>query len=253
MRKTVTILLAFLLISSVGFSQEKTKVKSKEFNKTELEKMQEMALKKASKNNPAKTKDPRYSSAFFATPYVRTASLSMFYTRETFGIAPVYKQRIDRDVLFVAELGIFNAVKKSLEEYSSPVNLGNQNYFRQNAVLIPFYGGVRKGFFREGRLRNYYPYIGGGAGPVIGIGEQISGFDQRWNIMYSDYKVRFTGSAYLMAGMEFYSTNKWFVDLYLRYRHMQFSRDVGSWRNFSGLSFGFTFNRGFGGGYQLLR
>ncbi|MCP4726193.1 MAG: hypothetical protein GY863_14210 [bacterium] len=252
MRKTITFFIAFLLIASTGISQEKTTKKSKEFNKTKLEEMREIAMQKARQMNQAQIQEPDYAQ-LSRRPYSRTASLSMYYTRETFGIAPVYKHRINRDVLFVAELGVFNADKRSYEEYAGLSRVGGNNQFKRNAMLIPIYGGFRKGFFKNGKLRNYYPYIGGGAGPVIGVGEQTTDYNRYWNYWSSRYQVRLTGSAYLMAGVEFYSTKTWFVDAYVRYRHLRFGQEVGSWKNFSGFSIGLTFNRGFGGGYQLLR
>ncbi|MFC1564335.1 hypothetical protein ACFL6G_05325, partial [candidate division KSB1 bacterium] len=245
MRKYIIFSLAFLLISSTGFAQKKT-VKKEEYNKTKQEEMQEFAQQKAKKMQQGNYVDQE-QEYYSARGYNSAASFGFFYIRDTFGMAPVYKQRIDRDVLFVAELGFFNAAKKYYETSAHQSFYNPENMQKSNAVLIPLYAGLRKGFFLEGKMKNYYPYIGAGAGPVLGIGQQ------RYNYMYSHYTARVTGSAYLIAGTEFYSTKKWFFDVYVRYRHMRFGKMVGEWRNFSGLSIGFAFSRGFGGGYQMLR
>jgi opacity protein-like surface antigen len=112
------------------------------------------------------------------------------------------------------------------------------------ATLISLYAGVRKGFMLNNKLRRFYPYIGTGAGPVLGMVFDRQGLE-------SDWSHQFAPSAYALIGTEIYTNNRMFVDLSFRYRYLVFNNNFINRKNFSGLSIGLGF--GYGLGKQLLR
>jgi hypothetical protein len=171
--------------------------------------------------------------------------LNSSYFRNTFGMNSIFSHRFRRDFYFVGESGYFstNSFLNNTGLNSSPI--GQSLPGNASVTLIPLYAGVRKGFFlNRSSLKNYYPYVGAGAGAVFGFG-QIQDF----NNYNRSFEV--TPSAYVVFGTEIYTFKKIFLDLGVRYRYLTFADNLALWQDFSGFTFNFGFGYGFG--MRLLR
>lgn len=169
--------------------------------------------------------------------------------QNVFGFSTFLNHRLNRDMFLVAEIGYFytnsnRAFTSSLDRAINERLNGVPNSDIFEATLIPLYAGVRKGFLLNNRLKRFYPYVGAGAGPVLGMG-----FIRQQQ--FTDRSFQVTPSAYALIGSEIYTNKRLFFDLSLRYRYLTFNDNLANWKNFSGLSVGFGF--GYGLGKQLLR
>jgi len=169
----------------------------------------------------------------------------LFQTR--IGFTSVYTHRISQNLYFVGEFGYFtnsqNRARSSLyDRITGFYNRARGDLYE--VELWPVYGGLRRGVVLKNSLKRFYPYIGAGAGPVLGRGYVR-------NMLVTDTIYRLVPSAYAIVGTEIYATGKWFLDLSIRYRYLTFSRYLANWKSFSGVTFNFGF--GYGIGQQVLR
>ena len=176
--------------------------------------------------------------------------------RGSFGFSSFLNHRINSDMFLVGEIGYF--FKSSNPTYASvfdrsvneQLNGGlNSNVFE--ATLIPLYAGVRKGFFLNNMFKRFYPYIGAGAGPVVGMGFSRVSTGGPFPVQTTNRSFQVAPSAYALIGSEIYTNKRIFFDLSVRYRYLNFNNRLANWNNFSGFSIGLGF--GYGLGKQLLR
>lgn len=175
-------------------------------------------------------------------------------TRYGFGFSSFLNHRMKNDLFVVGEVGYFytttnRSYKSSLDRYiddrtSARIFGVYPGGNLSEATLIPLYGGIRKGFQLSSRFKRFYPYIGAGAGPVFGMGFM------RHDLVV-ERSFQFAPSAYALIGSEIYTNSRLFIDLSVRYRYLNFSRQLANWKNFSGFSVNLGF--GYGLGKQLLR
>ncbi len=167
------------------------------------------------------------------------------YFRNAFGMNSIFSRRLRRDFYVVGESGYFYTNSNLTNSGFNSVPFGQSFPGNASVTLIPLYAGVRKGFFlNRSSLRNFYPYVGAGAGTVFGFG-QIQDFNN------NNRSFEVAPSAYVMLGTEVYTFKKIFIDLGVRYRYLTFANNLALWQDFSGFTFNFGFGYGFG--MRLLR
>jgi len=176
---------------------------------------------------------------------------SFFQTR--FGFTSFYTHRLSQNVYLVGELGYFyNSSDRMNRNINSPLDrwvderLNPYLHTRDlyEVALYPVYGGIRRGIILNHSLKRLYPYVGAGAGPVLGMGYIRNKF-------VSDRSFQLSPSVYAMVGTEIYTNSRWFFDVSVRYRYLTFGRYLANWKNFSGFTLNFGF--GYGIGQQILR
>lgn len=184
-------------------------------------------------------------------PGKSVVNMSLLQTR--FGFTSFYTHRLRQNVYLVGELGYFytssdvmnrdinDPLGRWVDERLNPYYHARDLY---EVALYPVYGGIRRGIILQNSLKRFYPYVGAGAGPVLGMGFMRDQFG-------SNRSFQLTPSAYVMVGTEIYPTNKWFLDVSVRYRYLAFGRYLANWKNFSGFTLNFGF--GYGIGQQILR
>ncbi len=173
-------------------------------------------------------------------------SVGLNFFRLGFGVMPVYQRMLSWDLSFVGELGYYTTATKDIGHYSSFVTWNRVNGEFLNANFFPLYAGLKKGFYIRSVARKFYPYIGAGAGPVVAYGQNRQ---SQYDNIYSNFT--YAPSAYLLVGFETYSSENWFLNFNVRYRHLKFNDSIANNRDYSGLSFSIGFGRGFSGTYYL--
>jgi len=220
---------------------KRTSPVKQEYNQSRIDQMRLYYQLRAAQMRAPET---RYVTSTNPGEYVGKGFVNTFFFHNTFGINSFFSRRIRQDLYLVGEFGYFSKTRDNVYP-SMYYNLMGRTMPVSSAMLFPLYAGVRRGVTFINSLKRLYPYVGAGAGPVLGVGNMPDTFR-------SHYSVAFAPSLYAIAGTEIYAHRKWMLDFNIRYRYLRFHDALANWRNFSGVSFAIGFGYG-GGGMQYLR
>ncbi|MFC1553822.1 hypothetical protein ACFL7D_04225 [candidate division KSB1 bacterium] len=164
--------------------------------------------------------------------------------QNSFGFSSFYNHRLQQNLYLVGEVGYFFTSSNRANDsfYDRILGFNNNDFYE--ASIFPVYAGLRKGFTITNMFKRFYPYIGVGGGPAVGMGYIRNGSSTTRNFDYAP-------SYYTVIGSEIFTNNKLFFDISIRYRYLVFNDYLANWKDFSGVSFNFGF--GYGIGTQILR
>ena len=149
--------------------------------------------------------------------------ISAFSFPSSFGFTSFYSHRIGYDTYATGELGFFlnsnyNPVENSYNpDAENPVS----------AYVIPVYFGVKKYLKHRTQI---LPYFSAGAGIALGIGTVF------YHSKTSFDKPGLTPTVYVGFGANIAITKRMAVNFELRPRFLRFSKEIGEWKDFSGIS-----------------
>lgn len=262
MKKTVLLLLTAVFIATPAllFAQQMNNMIKKkndkgratqeeEYNQSKIDRLKLQQMKRIQQIMLMNSGQQRAAMDLNPGGFGNKGIVNSSIFRGSFGFSSFFNHRLGSDMFVVGEIGYFytnsnRAYTSSLDRVINEQLNGFPNSDIFEATLIPLYAGIRKGFLLNNWLKRFYPYIGVGAGPVLGMGY----IRQQ---QFTDRSFQVTPSAYALIGSEIYTNNRIFFDLSLRYRYLTFNDNLANWKNFSGLSVGLGF--GYGLGKQLLR
>jgi len=269
MKKCIyTLLIAVFTLSPLQlFAQNKMSIRpdvnrsgtrvygDQEYNQSKIHRVRtqfyQHALQVAAMQQQKKQAAPKVGINPDGFPGKSIINTSFLQTR--FGFTSFYTYRLRQNLYLVGELGYFyNSSDLMNRNINDPLGRWvderlNPYYHTKDlyeVALYPVYGGIRRGIILKNLLKRFYPYVGAGAGPVLGMGFVRDQFG-------SNQSFQLVPSVYAMVGTEIYTTNKWFFDVSVRYRYLTFGRYLANWKNFSGITLNFGF--GYGIGQQILR
>lgn len=149
--------------------------------------------------------------------------ISAFSLPSTFGFTSFYSHRIGYDTYATGELGMFFSSNYNPVENSYNPDAENP----ASAYVIPVYFGLKK-YLKE--RTQILPYLSAGAGFALGISTVLN------HSKTSMDEMGLTPTAYIGLGANIAITNKMAVNLELRPRYLKFSKEIGEWKDFSGIS-----------------
>ncbi|MFC1562309.1 hypothetical protein ACFL4Q_04865 [candidate division KSB1 bacterium] len=244
MKKFVLLIVSAIILGAVfplTAQVVPTKVAKGDYNQSELDRHRMQTLRMIENYQQIPTDYIQHNSP---APSMNKGFVNTFFLNNRFGVNTFYSYRVGQDMHLVGEFGYY--FRSQNDQYPTIMNRINSRIEDvSNAMLFPMYFGVRHGFFSN-LTSHFYPYIGAGFGPAVGVGYVRNDYNS------SHYNFQLAPSGYLITGVELYTFKKMFFDLNVRYRHLKFGNNVADWNNFSGFSFALGFGYGFGG-MQMLR
>lgn len=206
-----------------------------QYNQSNIQRIQMQYMSRYQNN----LRNTQYITSTNPGAYTGKGFVSGFFFRDSFGFNSFYSHRVRSDLYLVGELGYYYGGRDN--RYASITDqYGYGSRYGSGAMLIPLYFGVRKGLSFNNLFKRFYPYIGTGGGAAAGIGYQ-------YQPGFADYSFQVAPSVYALIGTEIYTTKRMFFDFNIRYRHIEFAREIVNWKDFSGFSFSVGFGYGMGG------